>query len=71
MSPSIFRKSKGPIIFASQNSQVASNTNIEYTFKSYQASGRKGEGANNIREAGLQDFDTSQCAEMTDIYCNI
>jgi len=33
VSPSIFRKSKGPIIFASQNSQIQATSNGDVTFK--------------------------------------
>jgi len=53
LSPSIFRKSKGPIIFASQNANVLSNGNFEVSVKGLTFGAKKGEGANVTKELSL------------------
>ena len=68
LSPSIFRKSKGPIIFTASHTSITSNSNFEATVKGLAFNFKKQEGAGPIKEISLSDFDINQCADLTDVY---
>jgi hypothetical protein len=57
LSPSIFRKSKGPIIFTAQSGTLNGGGGFEVSLRGLQVGSRKTEGANVAKEISLQDFD--------------
>ena len=57
LSPSIFRKSKGPIIFSASHNSVNSNVNFENTIKGLAFNSKKTEGQGGIRDISMADFD--------------
>lgn len=69
LSPSIFRKSKGPIIFASSNPTVAPSGSVDAQFKSNGTSLRRQEGGGLVKEVSLGDFDVNQCSDVLDVHC--
>jgi hypothetical protein len=57
LSPSIFRKSKGPIIFSASHQALTSNATFETSIKGVQIGSKRGDGAGLVKEISLNDFD--------------
>ncbi|CDW73737.1 myb-like dna-binding domain-containing protein [Stylonychia lemnae] len=69
LSPSIFRKSRGPIIFAVQSSNFTSqNGNLDVPVKTGSLSSKRIDGNQVAKELNLQDFDINLCAEPKDVH---
>ena len=72
LSPSIFRKSKGPIVLAASSSTFASTNTFESPLKSIQPSTpgyKKGDSTGQVKELTLQDYDINQCLDAKGAHC--
>lgn len=59
LSPSIFRKTKGPLIVGTNQSSAATSIASETTARSNPSGGKKAEGAGVIKDFNMADFDVN------------
>jgi hypothetical protein len=57
LSPSIFKKTKGPLIIGSTNSSVATSASSDSMLKSLQSGGKKSDQFGLIKDFTQSDFD--------------
>jgi len=70
LSPSIFRKNKGPIILAASMAAISSNNSLEAPNRTLSAAGfKKPESLAAAKEITLQDYDISSCLDIKDVHC--
>jgi hypothetical protein len=59
LSPSIFKRTKGPLIVGTNHSSATTSTSSETTAKSTQSGGKRGEAAATLKEFNKADFDSN------------
>lgn len=71
LSPSIFRKSKGPIVLVASSQTLTSTGVLEAPVKSLQSAAvlKKNDTAAIAKELSLQDYDLNQCMDLKDVHC--
>jgi hypothetical protein len=73
LSPSVFRKSKGPIILTTSSSALTANNSIDASIKGLNNGLKKGlaDPSGISKEIGMQDFDINQCMDIKDVHSKI
>jgi hypothetical protein len=69
LSPSIFRKTKGPLIAGTNLSSGTTSTSSDTTARSIPSGGKKVDLAAGTKEFNLADFDLNQCLDWSDVHC--
>jgi hypothetical protein len=74
LSPSIFRKSKGPIILSASAagfiSQISASQNLEGTQKTIsQGTFKKPEASAIVKDVSLVEYDINSCMDLKDMHC--
>jgi|LauGreDrversion4_2_1035121.scaffolds.fasta_scaffold2162218_1 hypothetical protein len=73
LSPSVFRKSKGPIILTTSSSALTANSTIDASIKGLNNGLKKGptDPSGVSKEISMQDFDINQCMDIKDVHSKI
>jgi hypothetical protein len=72
LSPSIFRKSKGPIVLAASAAALAASGQFDSQARPGQPSSllsKKPDSSNIAKEFSLQDYDLNACLDLKDVHC--
>lgn len=71
LSPTIFRKSKGPIMLSANAASLTSTNSVASAvdIASSKAIFKKPDSTGIAREISLQDYDINQCFDMKDVHC--
>jgi hypothetical protein len=73
LSPSVFRKSKGPIILTTSSNALTANSTIDASIKGLNNGLKKGpiDPSGVSKEIGMQDFDINNCMDIKDVHSKI
>lgn len=72
LSPSIFRKSKGPVVLAASASALTSASQFDSSARPGQTSAllsKKPDATGVAKEFSLQDYDLNSCLDLKDVHC--
>ena len=70
LSPSIFRKSKGPVILSSSCAAFMGNNQLEVPNKVTQSQSiKKTETIALAKDASIAEYDINQCLDLKDVHC--
>ena len=71
LSPSIFRKSKGPIVLTASAAAITSTNTFDTTIRGLQTQGtfKKPDGSTISKDISIQEYDINQCLDLKDVYC--